>query len=199
MAWYRKTTPSSYTTVAASNFTDSSKHWRKYKNAYIRTDDMQTLANTGGRYSDSSKSWRRVKAMYKFNGTIWQQVFAKFAGQPYPNTPPYIRYNDYDGLDIYTVPVIMGPGSSSIAQGASGITYLWGKDGQDWQNLLSGYSRNRTFMVNDIPVYGSATAVTNDEGYNEGDKLRNVSGIIDVHDGKYLWYRDTVTNNNGST
>jgi len=198
MAWYRKTTPSSYPNTPSSNFTDTSKHWRKYANAYIRTDDMQTLANTNGRYTDPTKSWRRIKAMYRFNGTTWQRIFAKFAGQPYPFTQAAIRYNSYDGIDVGDF-AMMGPGSESIAQGSTSTTYLWGKDAQDWQNIETLTSRNRTFVYASTPIAGTALPVTNDEGNWDGDKLRNTEAVIAQYDGQYIWYRDRVTLTSGST
>lgn len=201
MAWYRKTTPSSYPSTPASNFTDSSKHWRQHKNLYRRTNDMETASLTAvpGRYTDSTRTWRRIKAIYRFksNGT-WQKVFGKFAGQPYPEIAPVIRYNSYDGLDVGAF-AMMGPGSEAIAQGATTTTYLWGKDAQDWQNIESLSSRNRTFVYASTPLTSSSIEVTNDEGFNQGDKLRNTQAYIEQYDGQYLWYRDRITLTNGST
>jgi hypothetical protein len=64
MGIYRKTTPSSYPNTPASNFTDSSKHWRKHKNMYRRTSDNETasLTTVPGRYTDDTRSWRRIRA-----------------------------------------------------------------------------------------------------------------------------------------
>lgn len=201
MAWYRKTTPSSYTNTPSSNFTDSSKNWRQYKNIYRKTSGLETASLTAvpGRYTDDTRTWRRIKAIYRYkaNGT-WQKVFGKFAGQPYPQTAAAIRYSGYDGVDVGDF-AMMGPGSESIAQGSTSTTYLWGKDAQDWQNIENLSGRSRTFVYGTTPTRENATAVLNDEGNWDGDKLRNTQSYIEQYDGKYLWYRDRVTLTNGST
>jgi hypothetical protein len=195
MAWYRKTTPSSYPNTPASNFTDTSKNWRQYKNLYRYTSGLETASLTAvpGRYTDDTRTWRRIKAMYRFkaNGT-WQKVFGKFAGQPYPETPAKIRYTSYTGLDVGQF-AMMGPGSEAIAQGETGTTFLWGRDGQDWQNIENLTSRSRTFVFSDRPFQDIAQQVTNDEGNFDGDKLRNSEAVILQYDGQYVWYRDRIT------
>lgn len=201
MAWYRKTTPSSYPNTPTSNFTDTSKNWRQYKNMYRYTSGYETASLTAvpGRYTDNTRTWRRIKAIYRYkaNGT-WQKVFGKFAGQPYPEISPAIRYNSYDGVDVGNF-AMMGPGSESIAQGSTSTTYLWGKDGQNWQNIENIANRTRTFVHGTTPLSSNATEVLNDEGFNEGDKLRNTQAYIEQYDGEYLWYRDRITLTNGST
>jgi hypothetical protein len=195
MAWYRKTTPSSYPNTPASNFTDNSKNWRQHKNLYRYTSGYETASLTAvpGRYTDDTRTWRRIKAMYRFraNGT-WQKVFGKFAGQPYPETPAKIRYTSYTGLDVGQF-AMMGPGSEAIAQGEAAPTFLWGRDGQDWQNIESLTSRSRTFVFSDRPFQDIAQQVTNDEGNFDGDKLRNSEAVILQYDGQYVWYRDRIT------
>lgn len=201
MAWYRKTTPSSYPSTPASNFTDTSKNWRQYKNIYRRTSDLETASLTAvpGRYTDSTRTWRRVRAMYRFtNSGTWQKIFGKFAGQPYPETSALIRYTSYTGLDVGAF-AMMGPGSEAIAQGETGTTFLWGRDGQDWQNIESLVSRVRTFVYGSTPIQENSTAVTNDEGNFDGDKLRNSEAVILQYDKQYVWYRDRITLSNGST
>ena len=200
MAIYRKTTPSSYPNTPASNFTDSSKNWRQHKNFYIRTDDLQTASLTAvpGRYTDSTRTWRRIKAMYRWNGSVWQKIFAKFAGQPYPEIPPAIRYTSYTGTDVEPF-AMMGPGPNSIAQGASGTTYLWGRDGQNWQNDTPLSSFLKTFVYNSTPIPDTAQQITNDEGNFDGDKLRNTQAVIEQYDGQYIWYKDRKTLTNGSS
>jgi len=200
MGIYRKVTPSSYPNTPASNFTDTSKNWRQHKNFYIRTDDLQTASLTAvkGRYTDSTRTWRRVKAMYRWNGSVWQKIFSKFAGQPYPETPPEIRYTSYTGTAVEPF-AMMGPGASSIAQGASGTTYLWGNDGENWQNDTPLASRLRTFVFNSTPIPDTAAQVEDDEGFNQGDKLANTQAVIANYDGKYIWYKDRITLTNGSS
>jgi hypothetical protein len=200
MAFYRKTTPSSYPNTPASNFTDSSKNWRQHKNFYIRTDDLQTASLTAvpGRYTDSTRTWRRIKAMYIWNGSIWRKVFAKFAGQPYPEIPPYIRYDSYTGTDVVDF-AMMGPGANAIAQGAAGTTYLWGRDGASWQNDTPLANRLRTFVFGSTPIPDTAAPITNDEGNFDGDKLRNTEAVIAQYDGKYIWYKDRITLTSGSS
>jgi hypothetical protein len=200
MAFYRKTTPSSYTGTSASNFTDASKNWRQHKNFYIRTNDMETasLTSVPGRYTDSTRTWRRIKAMYIWNGSIWRKVFAKFAGQPYPEIPPYIRYDSYTGTDVVDF-AMMGPGANAIAQGAAGTTYLWGRDGASWQNDTPLANRLRTFVFGSTPIPDTAAPITNDEGNYDGDKLRNTETVIVQYDGQYIWYKDRITLTNGSS
>ncbi len=195
MGIYRKTTPSSYPNTPASNFTDSSKHWRQHKNIYRRTSDLETASLTAvpGRYTDDTRTWRRIKAIYRFTSSnTWQKIFGKFAGQPYPETPAKIRYTSYTGIDVGDF-AMMGPGSESIAQGGSAPTFLWGRDGQDWQNIENLTSRSRTFVFSDRPLTDIAQQVTNDEGNFEGDKLRNSEAVILQYDGQYVWYRDRIT------
>jgi hypothetical protein len=201
MGWYRKTTPSSYPNTAASNFTDTSKNWRQHKNLYRYTSGFETASLTAvpGRYTDSTRTWRRIKALYRYTSSgTWQKVFGKFAGQPYPQIAALIRYDSYTGTDVGEF-AEMGPGATSIAQGAAGTTYLWGRDGQDWQNIESLSGRTRTFVFGSTPVPENAALVTNDEGNFEGDKLRNSEAVILQYDKKYLWYRDRITLTNGST
>ena len=201
MAWYRKTTPSSYTNVSSSNFTDTSKNWRQYKNIYRRTSDLETASLTAvpGRYTDSTRTWRRVKAIYRYTSSgTWQKVFGKFAGQPYPTTAALIKYDSYTGTDVGAF-AEMGPGANSIAQGSSATTFLWGRDGQDWQNIETLSARTRTFIYGPTPLPDSATLVTNDEGNFDGDKLRNTEAVIAQYDKQYIWYRDRCTLTNGST
>jgi hypothetical protein len=201
MGIYRKTTPSSYPNTPASNFTDSSKHWRKHKNMYRRTSDNETasLTTVPGRYTDDTRSWRRIRALYRFTSSgTWQKIFGKFAGQPYPETSASIRYDSYTGTVVGDF-AEMGPGSTSIAQGSTATTFLWGRDGQDWQNIETLASRSRTFVQASTPVAETAQPITNDEGNFDGDKLRNSESVILQYDGKYVWYRDRITLSNGST
>ena len=69
MAWYRKTKPETYLNTSASNFTDSSKNWRKHSNIYRKTsgDETASLTAVPGRYTDSKRTWRRIKAIYKLS------------------------------------------------------------------------------------------------------------------------------------
>lgn len=201
MAIYRKTTPSSYPNTPASNFTDTSKHWRQHKNIYRKTSGLETASLTAvaGRYTDDTRTWRRIKAIYRFTSSnTWQKVFGKFAGQPYPETPARIRYSSYTGTDVGDF-AMMGPGSEAIAQGESGTTFLWGRDGQDWQNIETLASRSRTFVYSDRPLTDIAQQVTNDEGNFEGDKLRNSEAVILQYDGLYVWYRDRISTAGTST
>lgn len=201
MGIYRKTTPSSYPNTPASNFTDSSKNWRQHKNMYRYTSGNETASLTAvpGRYTDSTRTWRRIKAMYRFTSSgTWQKIFGKFAGQPYPETSASIRYNSYTGTTVGDF-AEMGPGPTSIAQGSTATTFLWGRDGQDWQNIETLTSRSRTFVQASTPVAETAQAITNDEGNFDGDKLRNSEAVILQYDGKYVWYRDRITLSNGST
>jgi hypothetical protein len=201
MGIYRKTTPSSYQNTPASNFTDSSKNWRKHKNMYRRTSDNETasLTTVPGRYTDDTRSWRRIRALYRFTSSgTWQKIFGKFAGQPYPETSASIRYDSYTGTVVGDF-AEMGPGSTSIAQGSTATTFLWGRDGQDWQNIETLASRSRTFVQASTPVAETAQPITNDEGNFDGDKLRNSESVILQYDGKYVWYRDRITLSNGST
>lgn len=197
---YRKTTPSAYPTLPTSNFTDTSKNWRQLKNVYRRTSDNETasLTDVPGRYTDDTRSWRRIKAMYRFTGSSWQKIFAKFGGQPYPEIDAFIRYNSYTGTDVGQF-AMMGPGADSIAQGASGTTYLWGRDGASWQNDTPLANRLRTFVFASTPLPDTAGQVLDDEGFNEGDKLANTQAVIANYDGKYLWYKDRITLTNGSS
>ena len=201
MGIYRKTTPSSYPNTPESNFTDSSKNWRKHKNMYRYTSGNETASLTAvpGRYTDSTRTWRRIKAMYRFTSSgTWQKIFGKFAGQPYPETSASIRYDSYTGTTVGDF-AEMGPGPTSIAQGSTATTFLWGRDGQDWQNVETLTSRSRTFVQASTPVAETAQAITNDEGNFDGDKLRNSEAVILQYDGKYVWYRDRITLSNGST
>jgi hypothetical protein len=201
MGIYRKTTPSSYPNTPASNFTDSSKNWRQHKNMYRYTSGNETASLTAvpGRYTDSTRTWRRIKAMYRFTSSgTWQKIFGKFAGQPYPETSASIRYDSYTGTTVGDF-AEMGPGPTSIAQGSTATTFLWGRDGQDWQNIETLTSRSRTFVQASTPVAETAQAITNDEGNFDGDKLRNSEAVILQYDGKYVWYRDRITLSNGST
>jgi hypothetical protein len=194
MAFYRKTTPSSYPNTPASNFTDSSKNWRKHANMYRKTSGNETASlDVPGRYTDNTRTWRRIKAMYRRTSSgTWQKIFSKFAGQPYAEVSPKIRYNSYTGTDVVDF-AMMGPGANGIAQGAAGITYLWGRDGEDWQNIENLTSRSRTFVFGSRPIRENAEQVLNDEGFNEGDKLRNTEAVILQYDGKYIWYRDRIS------
>jgi hypothetical protein len=201
MGIYRKTTPSSYPITPASNFTDNSKNWRQHKNIYRYTSGNETASLTAvpGRYTDSTRTWRRIKSIYRFTSSnTWQKVFGKFAGQPYPETPARIRYSSYTGTDVGDF-AMMGPGSEAIAQGESGTTFLWGRDGQDWQNIETLASRSRTFVYSDRPLTDIAQQVTNDEGNFEGDKLRNSEAVILQYDGLYVWYRDRISTAGTST
>lgn len=195
MALYRKTTPSSYPNTPASNFTDSSKNWRKHANMYRKTSGNETasLTDVPGRYTDDTRTWRRIKALYRRTSSgTWQKIFSKFSGQPYAETSAKIRYNSYTGTDVVDF-AMMGPGANGIAQGAAGTTYLWGRDGADWQNIENLTSRSRTFVFGNTPIPEAAAQVINDEGFNEGDKLRNTEAVILQYDGKYLWYRDRIS------
>jgi hypothetical protein len=195
MAFYRKTTPSSYPNTPASNFTDSSKNWRKHANMYRKTSGNETASLTAvpGRYTDDTRTWRRIKAMYRRTSSgTWQKIFSKFAGQPYPEVSAKIRYNSYTGTDVIDF-AMMGPGANGIAQGAAGITYLWGRDGADWQNIENLTSRSRTFVFGSRPIRENAGQVLNDEGNYEGDKLRNTEAVILQYDGQYIWYRDRIS------
>ena len=201
MAIYRKTTPSSYPNTPASNFTDTSKHWRQHKNIYRKTSGLETASLTAvpGRYTDDTRTWRRIKSIYRFTSSnTWQKIFGKFAGQPYPETAAKIRYSSYTGTDVGDF-AMMGPGSESIAQGGAAPTFLWGRDGQDWQNIETLASRSRTFVFGDRPLPELAQQVTNDEGNFEGDKLRNSEAVISQYDGKYVWYRDRISTAGTST
>lgn len=201
MAFYRKTTPSSYPNTPVSNFTDSSKNWRKHSNMYRKTSGNETASLTAvpGRYTDDTRTWRRIKAMYRRTSSgTWQKIFSKFAGQPYPETPASIRYNSYTGTVVGDF-AEMGPGSTSIAEGSTNTTFLWGRDAQDWQNIETLTSRTRTFVNGSTPVRETSQAITNDEGNFDGDKLRNSESVILQYDGKYVWYRDRITLSNGST
>jgi hypothetical protein len=201
MGIYRKTTPSSYPNTPVSNFTDSSKHWRQHKNMYRRTSDNETasLTTVPGRYTDDTRSWRRIRALYRFTSSgTWQKIFGKFAGQPYPETAAQIRYSSYTGTAVGDF-AMMGPGADSIAQGSTATTFLWGNDAESWQNIETLASRTRTFVISSVPIAETAQEVTNDEGFNQGDKLRNTEAVILQYDKKYLWYRDRITLSNGST
>jgi len=196
MAWYRKTKPETYVNTSASNFTDSSKNWRKHSNIYRRTSGNETASLTAvpGRYTDSTRTWRRIKAIYKFNGTIWQKVFSKFSGQPYTTRNPEIRVTGYSGTKANSYEM-MGPGDDSIARGQTGTTYLWGWDATEyWENVNASTATERFFYKSDLDILqnNDATEITNTEG--SGDKLRNASGYIDLHDGKFIFYRVRKTN-----
>ena len=195
MALYRKTTPSSYPNTPASNFTDSSKNWRKHANMYRKTSGNETasLIAVPGRYTDDTRTWRRIKALYRRTSSgTWQKIFGKFSGQPYAETSAKIRYDSYTGTDVVDF-AMMGPGANGIAQGSAGTTYLWGRDGADWQNIENLTSRSRTFVFGSTPIPETSEQVINDEGFNEGDKLRNTEAVILQYDGKYLWYRDRIS------
>ena len=129
MAWFRKTNPSAYTNTSASNFTDSSKNWRKYANIYRKTSGNETASLTlvPGRYTDDTRTWIRIKAIYRYTGSTWQKVFSKFSGQPYTTVNPEIRVTGYNGTKADSWEM-MGPGADSIARGLTGTTYLWGWD-----------------------------------------------------------------------
>jgi len=210
MAWYRKTTPSVYPTLPVSNFTDSSKNWRQYKNLYRKTSGNETasLTQVAGRYTDDTRTWRRIKALYRFTSSgTWQKVFGKFAGQPYPEVNPVLRYNSYNGTDIgtYAYMGLDNPDDSDksnyIQQGAANnvITFIWGKDGQDWQNIENATRSGTTLTRSLSPIAGGSLPIENDEGFYDGDKLRNTQAVIEQHDGYYIWYRDKYTTTGGST
>lgn len=191
MAWYRKTKPETYVNTSASNFTDSSKNWRKHSNIYRRTSGNETASLTAvpGRYTDNTRTWRRIKAIYKFNGTIWQKVFSKFSGQPYTTRNPEIRVTGYNGTKANSYEM-MGPGDDSIARGQTTTTYLWGWDATEyWENVNASTATERFFYKSDLDILqnNDSTEITNTEG--SGDKLRNASGYIDLHDGKFIFYR----------
>jgi hypothetical protein len=210
MAWYRKTTPSAYPTLPVSNFTDTSKNWRQYKNLYRKTSGNETasLTQVPGRYTDDTRTWRRIKALYRFTSSgTWQKVFGKFAGQPYPEVDPVLRYNSYDGTNIgtYAYMGLDNPDDSDksnyIQQGAANnvITFIWGKDGQDWQNIENATRSGTTLTRSLYPIAGGSLPIENDEGFYDGDKLRNTQAVIEQHDGYYIWYRDKYTTTGGST
>lgn len=218
---YRKTTPSSYPNTAASNFTDSSKNWRKHSNFYRRTSGEETASLTAvpGRYTDSTRTWRRIKSLWRYTGSVWQRIHYKNANQPLATVAPTIRYNSYNGyiVDTYETDAEawwatdpyqpqwaqMGPGPSGVGQdtwyldsndnevGSSNVTYLWGKDGV-WVND-TGATTNATFVYNYEPYASGATEVTDDEGNYQGDKLRNSSAVLGTYDDYYIWYRISKT------
>lgn len=221
MAMYRKTTPATYYATSASNFTDSSKNWRKHSNFYRKTSGNETasLTTVPGRYTDSTRSWRRIKAMYIFRNGNWYRIHYKNANQPFATVAPTIRYNSYNGtiVDTYetdatawwaTDPyqpqwVKMGPGPIGIGQdtwyldsngnqvGSSNPTFLWGKDGV-WANATNA-STNATFVWStNLDPYGGDQAY-DDEGNYEGDKLRNSEAVMGTYDGYYIWYRISKT------
>jgi hypothetical protein len=201
MAWYRKTKPETYLNTSASNFTDSSKNWRKHSNIYRKTsgDETASLTAVPGRYTDSTRTWRRIKAIYKFSGSSWQKVFSKFSGQPYTTRNPEIRVTGYNGTQVDSYEM-MGPGTDSIARGLSGTTYLWGWDATEyWENVSGSTATERSFYKSDVDSLqdgvGNTTEITNTE--SSGDKLRNASGYIDLHDGRFIFYR--VRKINGSS
>lgn len=201
MAWYRKTKPETYLNTSASNFTDSSKNWRKHSNIYRKTsgDETASLTAVPGRYTDSTRTWRRIKAIYKFSGSSWQKVFSKFSGQPYTTRNPEIRVTGYNGQQVDSYEM-MGPGLDSIARGLTGNTYLWGWDATEyWENVSDSTATERFFYKADVDSLqdgvGNATEITNTE--SSGDKLRNANGYIDLHDGKFIFYR--VRKVNGSS
>jgi|694.fasta_scaffold34899_7 uncharacterized repeat protein (TIGR02543 family) len=201
MAWYRKTKPETYLNTSASNFTDSSKNWRKHSNIYRKTsgDETASLTAVPGRYTDSTRTWRRIKAIYRFTGSSWQKVFSKFAGQPYTTRNPEIRVTGYNGQQVDSYEM-MGPGDDSIARGQTGTTYLWGWDATEyWENVSGSTATERFFYKSDVDALqdgvGNATEITNTE--SSGDKLRNANGYIDLHDGKFIFYR--VRKINGSS
>lgn len=201
MAWYRKTTPSAYVNLAASNFTDTTKNWRKYANMYRLTSGTETASLTAvpGRYTDDTRTWRRIKSIYRWTGSSWVKIFGKFAGQPYAEVDPVLRYNSYTGPDIVDY-AYMGLGTESIQQNtpSNTATFIWGRDGQDWQNVENA-TRSATFVRSLNPLPGGALAITNDEGNYDGDKLRNIQSVIEEHDGYYIWYRDRYTTTGGSS
>ena len=217
MALYRKTTPSSYPNTPASNFTDSSKEWRKHSNFYRKTSGEETASLTAvpGRYTDATRTWRRIKAMYRWTGSTWQRIFFKNANQPFATQAPTIRYNAYLGyiVDSYETDATtwwaydppqpqyaqMGPGPAGIGQstwyldgngnevGASNPTYLWGRDGE-WVND-NGASISATFCYNTEIYAAGATNSTDDEGNYSGDKLRNNEAVMGTYDDYYIWYK----------
>jgi uncharacterized repeat protein (TIGR02543 family) len=217
LALYRKTTPSTYSNVPASNFTDSGKNWRKHSNMYRKTSGNETASLTAvpGRYTDSTRTWRRIKAMYRWTGSYWQRIFYKNSNQPFATTAPTIRYNSYNGLivDSYetdsenwwaTDPyqpqwAQVGPGPNGIGQdtwyinesgtevGASTPTFLWGKDGV-WVND-TGASTSASFVYNDILYKDAAPSVVDDEGNYSGDKFRHSESVLGTYDEMYIWYR----------
>jgi hypothetical protein len=221
MAMYRKTTPATYYATSASNFTDSSKNWRKHSNFYRKTSGNETASLTAvpGRYTDSTRSWRRIKAMYIFRNGNWYRIHYKNANQPFATVAPTIRYNSYNGeivggfgtdaaafwaSDPYQpVWVQMGPGPQGIGQntwyldsngnqvGSSNPTFLWGKDG-DWVNSTNA-TTNATFVWStNLDPYGGDQAY-DDEGNYEGDKLRNSEAVMGTYDNYYIWYRISKT------
>jgi len=166
---------------------------------YTSGNETASLTAVPGRYTDNTRTWRRIKALYRFTSSgTWQKIFGKFAGQPYPETSASIRYDSYTGTVVGSF-AEMGPGSTSIAQGSTATTFLWGRDGQDWQNIETLTSRTRTFVSASTPSAETAQPITNDEGNFDGDKLRNSESVILQYDAKYVWYRDRITLSNGST
>jgi len=221
MAMYRKTTPATYYATSASNFTDSSKNWRKHSNFYRKTSGNETASLTAvpGRYTDSTRSWRRIKAMYIFRNGNWYRIHYKNANQPFATVAPTIRYNSYSGtiVDGYGTDseafwasdpyqpqwVQMGPGPLGIGQntwyldsngnqvGSSNPTFLWGKDGV-WVNSTNA-TTNATFVWStNLDPYGGDQAY-DDEGNYEGDKLRNSEAVMGTYDNYYIWYRISKT------
>jgi uncharacterized repeat protein (TIGR02543 family) len=193
MAWFRKTNPSAYLNTSASNFTDSSKNWRKYANIYRKTSGNETASLTlvPGRYTDNTRTWRRIKAIYRYTGSTWQKVFSKFSGQPYTTVNPEIRVTGYNGIKADSWEM-MGPGADSIARGLSVTTYLWGWDASDyWENVNASTATEASFFRSTLNILQNETAIeiTNDEGNWSGDKLRNADGYITDHDGYFLYYR----------
>lgn len=223
MALYRKTTPSSYAGTPASNFTDSSKNWRKHSNMYRKTSGNETASLTAvpGRYTDSTRTWRRIRAMYRWTGSTWQRIFYKNANQPFSIESATIRYDAYLGtiVDTYTSDATewwatdpyqpqwaqMGPGPLGIGQstwyldgngnevGSSNPTYLWGRDGL-WAND-NGASISASFVYNNEIYSAGASPSTDDEGNYQGDKLRNNESVMGTYDGYYIWYKISKTVN----
>lgn len=202
MAFYRKTTPSSYPNTSVSNFTDSTKNWRGHSNLYRKTSGNETSSLTAvpGRYTDSTRAWRRIKAMYRVKfayyppyyspSAIWEQVFYKNRNQPYAVVNPAMRYESYSGPEITnyyngTYYLTMGPGSE---WGTDTVKYIWGSDGS-WEPTGVTLITTRTFYYNTTIINNPGNESFDDEGNTGGDKLRNSEAVLGTYDNLYLWYR----------
>lgn len=164
------------------------------------------MANNSSIYNGSS--WLKLKAIKIYNGSVWQTVtkgfiytgtaWARFwpSAGPYTTTSPSIRLDSYTGKNVGSV-IQMGPRLSSlenntppltIADGATGTTYLWGQDGV-WENNANAVI-DRYFYYNSSNNFATASPIN-----GVTDKLLNASGTIDSYDANYLWYYVKQTTN----
>lgn len=71
--------------------------WQKIKNVYRKTTPSSYPSLPAANFTDTSKEWRPHAAIYRYTGSLWRRVFRASDKYPFATTRPSIRLNSLSG------------------------------------------------------------------------------------------------------